>query len=69
VTNLTKHPLKPRRQNKGRKPADRHLHRGVSYSAKDRQWVITDEYISGYVILARFDTSAEALDALKEMMS
>jgi hypothetical protein len=46
----------------------RRLHRGVSYDAKTRQWVITDEYISGYVILARFDTSAAAFDALKAML-
>jgi len=45
------------------------LHRGVSYDkdAWDGQpYVITEEYVAGYVIISRHPTVAEAMRALEQ---
>jgi hypothetical protein len=46
------------------------LHRGVSFdekAAKGKQYVITDEYVEGYIVRGRFATVTEARRHLKEM--
>jgi len=45
------------------------LHRGVSYdkdAAAGQRYVITDEYVSGYVVISRHATVAEAMVALNQ---
>jgi hypothetical protein len=47
------------------------LHRGVTFDERGARrgaedlWCITEEYQSGYVVIARFRTAAEAHKALK----
>jgi hypothetical protein len=48
-----------------------HLHRGVSFdekAAKGKQYVITDEYVEGYIVRGRFAIAAEAQRRLKGML-
>ena len=43
------------------------LHRGVTFSkvgAPGRRYLVTEEYVSGYIILSAHPTRAEALEAL-----
>jgi hypothetical protein len=46
---------------------ERRLHRGISFDYKTDEYVITDEYKSGYVVLGRFATEAAAKQAIKMM--
>jgi hypothetical protein len=51
-------------------PLGPHLHRGISFdekAAKGKQYVITDEYVEGYIVRGRFATAAEARRRLERM--
>jgi hypothetical protein len=58
------------KKKRAKTPLGPHLHRGVSFdekAAKGKRYVITDEYVEGYIVRGRFATVAEARRRLKGM--
>lgn len=58
------------KKKRAKPPLGPRLHRGVAFddkAPKGMQYVITEEYLSGYVVLGRFPTAAAAHKHLKGM--